>query len=396
MKHASGILILLFILCGCMVLAGCSGIAPALPAAAGAREAQPPAPVSDQLRQLIENEVRAEGIPGIQIGIATPAWTWNGAAGNASEITGEPAEPGMRFLIASVSKTFTSVAIQKLAAEGKLSLEDPIDHWLPPDLVARIPSGHAITVRQLLDHTSGIADYDEDSINLQELENPDLAVPYQAGLEQGLKAGPLYPPGTNYTYSNVNYILLALIADRAAGMPYEEYVTRTIFVPLGMNDTYFPHTNRIPGPHMKAELRDGNGTIRDFSALYIQFDRGAGDIVSTTADLNRFHRALREGRILDSASLAAMERPTPQSGKAGYGLGYSTEVITPPGMTVRGHTGGYPGSFTLWYYVPERDTYLTVNVNYLGSAPEAGKKLTAIRAAVLTEIRNVTPARTLP
>ena len=139
----------------------------------------------------------------------------------------------------------------------------------------------------------------------------------------------------------MNYILLTLIADKAAGVPYEEYVTRTILVPLGMNDTYFPHTSTIPGPHMQAQLRDANGTVRDYTGLYIQFDRGAGDIISTTGDMNRFHRALREGKIISKTSLADMEKGTPQSGKKGYGLGYTTGQVTPPGITVQGHTGGY-------------------------------------------------------
>jgi D-alanyl-D-alanine carboxypeptidase len=335
----------------------------------------------------MDTSIRDAGIPGMQIEVSTPQWTWNSAAGNASPITGEPARPGMRFLIASVSKTFTSVAIQKLAEEGKLSLDDPIDRWLAPDLVAKIPNGPGITVRELLDHTSGIADYDESSINLQEYQDPDMPVPYQVGLEQGLRASPLYPPGTNYTYSNVNYILLTLIADKAAGVPYEDYVTRTIFVPTGMNDTFFQHTNHIPGPHMRATMPDANGTLMDFTDLYILFDRGAGDIVSTTADLNRFHRALREGKLISRASLAAMEKPTQQSGLKGYGLGYATESVTPPGVAVQGHTGGYPGSFTFWYYLPEKDTYITYNLNSLGSSMQ---NLNTIRARILQEVTDGT------
>ncbi len=388
--------IILIALVGIAVVlaAGCVQSAPSSPANADTRINQPPAQVSARLQAFIDNEVQTTGIPGIQIGISTPQWTWNSAAGNASEITGEPAKPGMRFLIASVSKAFTSVAIQKLAEEGKLSLEDKIDLWLPANLVEQIPNGHNITVRQLLDHTSGIADYDESSINEYELQNPDIAVAYQTGLLQGLHDSPLYSPGVNYTYSNVNYILLTFIADKAAGVPYEEYVTRTILVPLGMNDTYFPHTNTIPGPHMQAQIRDANGTVRDYTGLYIQFDRGAGDLISTTGDLNRFHRALREGKIISKASLAGMEKATPQSGKSGYGLGYTTENITTPGIVAQGHTGGYPGSFTFWYYLPETDTYLTYNVNYLGSMQEVIQKMKVVRADVLTYMKNGVPALT--
>lgn len=347
----------------------------------------PPASVSADLQRMSGNAIQGTGIPGMQIGIEAPRWSWNSAAGNASPLTGEPAEPGMRFLIASVSKTFTSVAILKLAEEGKLSIEDPISRWLPADLVAKIPNGDRITIRQLLDHTSGIADYDENAIILAEYQDPDTPVPYQAGIAQGLNASPLYPPGTNYTYSNVNYILLTLIVDKAAKVPYEDYATRAIFVPLGMNDTFFQQTNHIPGSHMRATMPGPDGTAMDFTDLYVQFDRGAGDIISTTADLNRFHRALREGKILSRASLAEMEKPTAQSGRAGYGLGYATEFIAPANLTVQGHTGGYPGSFTFWYYVPEKDTYVTFNLNSAGRSME---NLGVVRTTVLNGVRNGT------
>jgi D-alanyl-D-alanine carboxypeptidase len=390
-KH---LFLIAFVITSVVLAAGCVQSTPSFPVKPDIRMNPPPPQTSARLQTFIDNEIRTTGIPGMQMGIITPQWTWNSAAGNASAITGEPATPGMRFLIASVSKTFTSIAIQKLAEEGKLSLEDKIDLWLPADMVEKIPNSHNITVRQLLDHTSGIADYDESSINEYELQNPDFAVPYQTGLLQGIQDSPLYLPGSGYTYSNVNYILLTIIADKAAGFPYEEYVTRTILVPQGMNDTYFPHTNSIPGPHMKAQLRDANGTVRDYTALYIQFDRGAGDLVSTTGDMNRFHKALREGKIISKVSLAGMEKATPQSGKTGYGLGYTTENITTPGIIVQGHTGGYPGSFTFWYYLPESDTYLTYNVNSVGSMLDVMQKMKIVRADVLNFMKNDLPALT--
>ena len=386
---------ILIILTGIAVIlaAGCIQSAPSAGTGPGAGPARPPAAVSAGFQTFIENEIATLGIPGIQAGIATPEWTGDYAAGKAAEITREPAVPEMRFLIASVSKTFTSVAIQKLAEEKRLSLEDRIDRYLPADLADRVPNGHGITIRQLLDHTSGIADYDETSINEYELQDPDFAVPYQTGLEMGIQGSPLYPPGANYTYSNVNYILLTLIADKAAGVPYEEYVTHTILVPLGLDDTYFPHTNSVPGPHMQAQVRDANGTVRDYTGLYIQFDRGAGDIISTTSDLNRFHRALREGKIISKSSLAGMEKGTPRSGTKGYGLGYSTTTITPPGITVQGHTGGYPGSFTFWYYLPEKDAYVTFNVNYVGPIEDVVQKMKAVQSDVLAYLKNELPAR---
>ncbi len=133
--------------------------------------------------------------PGTLIEISTPGWTWSHAAGNASlSPPAMPATPEMRFIIASVTKTFTSVAVQQLAEDGKLSLDDPpIDRWLPAGVAEAIPESNTITVRHLLDHTSGIADYDENAIVLEEYMNPPDTPPippYQEGMRQGLDAGP--------------------------------------------------------------------------------------------------------------------------------------------------------------------------------------------------------------
>jgi len=362
---------LLVLIAAFLVIAGCTQPAPAAIHAtphpsegAGA----PPAQVSADLQHIIDTGVRNTGIPGLQVGIATPSWTWESAAGNASMITGEPARPGMKFFIASVSKTFTSIAVQKLAEEGKLSLDDPINRWLDPALVQKIPQGSTITIRQLLRHTSGIADYDEETILWQELADPATAVPYETGIGQGINASPLFAPGTGYEYSNVNYLLLTKIVDKAAGMPYEEYVNHTIFLPAGLHNTTFHRTNAIEGPHMTA-AEQINGTTEDFTGIYVVFDRGAGDIVSTTSDLNRFHRALREGKLISTASLADMERSSPQAAQtegnitSGYGLGYGVRHDADTNITLAGHSGSYPGAFTYWYYIPETDAFITVHVN---------------------------------
>ncbi|MCK9630768.1 MAG: beta-lactamase family protein [Methanoregula sp.] len=386
MSDISCILIVLIVIAA-IVSSGCTQPVTPPQQAGGMGPNPPPEETRAALQQIMHAGIHTTGIPGVVMDIATPKWTWNSAAGNASPITCEKAQPGMRFLIASVSKTFTSVAVQKLAEEKKLSLDDPIARWLPADLVEKIPNGRIITVRQLLDHTSGIADYEEDSIIIREYQNPDVPVTYQTAMWQGINASPLYPPGTNFTYSNVNYILLTLIIDNASGVPYENFVTRNIFVPAGMNDTFIQETNHIPGPHMTATQRGGNGMFADLSGLYVQFDRGAGDIVSTTADLNRFHRALREGKLISKSSFAAMEIPSPQSGSMSYGLGYMNGFDAASNVTTQGHSGGYPGSFTFLDYLPEQDTYVAMNMN---SADISTDNLKKIRTALLTYLKNGT------
>lgn len=379
---------------------GCMQNAGPMQEAGDLNRSTPPSAIASDLESIVSTGVRNAGVPGTLIEISTPEWTWNYAAGNASLSPAVPATPEMRFIVASVTKTITSVAIQQLAEDGKLALDDPIDRWLPTDVAEEIPESGMITIRQLLDHTSGIADYDEDAIVLEEYRSPNTPVPYREGMRQSLDAGLLYPPGTNYTYSNVNYILLTLIIDEAAGVPYEDYVTRNILVPAGMNDTFVHRTNHIPGPHMRAQESEADGTIMDFSDLYLQFDRGAGDIVSTTADLNRFHRALRSGELISPASLAAMENTSPQSRKTGEvpglgemsvgcGYGYFTQQNASEGLTLYGHTGGYYGSYTILYYWAEKDTYIAMNSN---SAAKAGTINEEVLATVLRYLKEGTTA----
>ena len=159
--------LILLIVIAAIVSSGCTQPVAPPQQAGGKGQNPPPEETRSALQNIMDSGIHASGIPGAVVEIATPEWTWNSAAGNASPITGETAQPGMRFLIASVSKTFTSVAVQKLAEDKKLSLDDPIERWLPADLVQKIPNGRLITVRELLDHTSGIADYDEISIILR-------------------------------------------------------------------------------------------------------------------------------------------------------------------------------------------------------------------------------------
>ena len=332
----------------------------------------PPGDISAGMQDIVTTGLEKTGVPGVLIEISAPEWIWSYAAGNASVSPQVPAMPDMRFIIASVTKSVTSTAILKLSDEGKLSLDDPIGKWLPAEIAEKIPNSPGITIRQLLDHTSGIADYDEDEIIRIEYPEPDIPVPYQYGMWQGINASPLFEPGSDYEYSNVNYILLTLIIDQAAQTPYEDYITREILVPAGMNKTFIHRTNSIPGPHMGClgeEYVDGE--LPDFSGLYIQFDRGAGDIVSTTSDMNRFHLLLEDGKIIRPESLQEMKTIN----KEGYGLGYGQIINSSMNLTLWGHTGGYPGSYTMWYYWEEEDTALTINLNSMGDLGAANQEI---------------------
>jgi len=337
----------------------------------------PPPSVDARLQKIVSEGVTKAGIPGAVVGIVTPDWRWSHAAGYASLSPEIPAEPGMHFFIASVTKPFVAVSILQLAEERKLTLDDPVSSYLPVEIAEAIAKSDKITIRQLLDHTSGIADYDERSLILEEYENPGHIVSYEQGMWDAIHAGPLYDPGMGYTYSNVNYILLTLIIDRTSSTSYEEYVKDHIFTPVGMKNTTVHRTNRLPDPYMHAIEVDDDGSIMDFSTLHKHYDRGSGDIVSTAADLNAFHTALISGDLINSSSIALMKTTSPQSersinmgalgsGKQSYGPGYEyiiTSLNEPGELTLYGHTGGYAGASTFWYYLEAEDTYLVLHAN---------------------------------
>jgi len=275
-----------------------------------------------------------------------------------------PARPGMLFRVASISKIFTAAALCRLSESGRVRLDDPAEKWLPEGSLSRIKGHREITVRLLLNHRSGIDDYDERAILALQRAQPASPVEVGFAISQGLDKGPLYAPDGGYTYSNVNYLLLSLVIDSASGTSYERCMRDTIIDPLGLTNTYTPtdpSAAALPEPFMGCLCVENNEPA-DYSATYKMYDRGAGDIISTVQDLNAFHEALRECRIIDRTSLAQME-DFHSASTHGYGLGYMRRRDDASGVTLVGHEGAYPGSWTRLYYWVEADTYIAANVN---------------------------------
>jgi len=229
----------------------------------------------------------------------------------------------------------------------------------------------------LLVHRSGITDNDLGALMSAQLSSPDIPITTRDALLQGLSKGSLFAPGKGWSYSNAAYLLLSLIIDRNSGMTYEEYIRRKIIVPLDLKDTIMPTDpplKTIPGDHMWCVYRSGTGASwNDNIDMYYLWNRGAGDIISTVANLNTFHRALREGHILKPEMFRKMCRfekiplssPNPliKDLDSRYGLGYASVQSKSLNTTLEGHVGGYSGSMTAMLYWKEGDTYLAFNTN---------------------------------
>ncbi|MFD4661085.1 serine hydrolase domain-containing protein [Kitasatospora sp. NPDC058444] len=275
---------------------------------------------------------------------------WKGAAGVADLATGAPADPDGRFRIGSVTKTFVATVVLQLVAEHRLGLDDSVESRLP----GVVPNGTAITVRQLLNHTSGIHDYTED---------PAFDASDEATLRQWLAGGrwtsyrpqqlvdiankypPYFAPGQGWHYSNTNYVLVSMIIERLTGRSWAQEVNGRIIRPLGLTGTSMPIDSPfIPGAHAHGYYKLPTGPA-DVTLLNPSMASASGAGISTTADLTRFISALLGGQLLGPAELAEMKRTSGPGEATGYGLGL--QRMTTPCGEFWGHDGGIPGYNTL-------------------------------------------------
>lgn len=332
------------LLAGAMLVAGLT--APADATTSGAID-------TASLRPLLD-AVHTAGMPGIYTQVRDGRTTWAAASGVADVRTNRPVRPYMEHRVGSVSKAFTSVALIQQVQAGKLGLDDPIGRYLP-DLVPG-DRGQAITVRMLLNHTSGIGDYVASAFpSLAERSGADIARyrfrtvdPAQLA-RWGLAAPPTGAPGATWSYSNTNYVLAGLILQKVTGVPAERYITRNVIRRAGLRHTYFPTSPYIWAPHSRAyeNLYGYIDPPKDFSTYNMSWASTAGALVSTMADLETFYRALLTGKLVDRAGLAEMEKTVPEGdGSTGqYGLG--TYKVTLPCGDFWGHDGAVFGMGTL-------------------------------------------------
>lgn len=282
---------------------------------------------------------------------------WTGASGLADVDTGRPVAPGMRHRVGSISKTFTAVAVLQQVERGRIRLDASVGEYLP-DLV-KGERGRDVTVRMLLNHTSGIGDYVLGAF-------PSLANNSTASLDEerfrsirpeelvrlGLSAPATGRPGEQPgSYSNTNYVIAGLLLEKVTGQDAGTYITRNVIDRAGLRHTSYPRTPYIKGSHSRM-YESFYGLIdppRDYSVYDMSWATTAGAIVSTTDDLNRFYRALLTGGLIGPAALDEMLRTVPVTAGAAsidYGLGiYSLDL---PGCgRFWGHDGAVFGAGTV-------------------------------------------------
>jgi D-alanyl-D-alanine carboxypeptidase len=296
-----------------------------------------------QLQEDLDALVAA-GVPGAILVIRDGNRTVSLASGlgNVGEQT--PMRPGDRFRIASHTKTYVATVVLQLVSEGKLRLEDTVEQWLP----GLVPNGDEITIRQLLNHTSGLFDYENDPRVFEPYINGDLA--YHWGplelVRIAVSHEPLFEPGAAQSYSNTGYILAGLIIKAATENTLRGELSRRIFQPLHLRATSFPTRPGIAGRHAHGYIILGEPPAIDLTGIS-PFVWAAGAIISTGADDLSFYRALLSGRLLRAGLLREMKETVPVEGAppgAGYGLGL-TRAGTPCGIAW-GHNGAFGGFYS--------------------------------------------------
>ncbi|GAB3149714.1 serine hydrolase domain-containing protein [Micromonospora sonneratiae] len=322
---------------------------------AGSKNGLPGAELQAGLTGLVSTGSASAALLRVQDGWAG----WSGAAGVTDLVSGRPARADGYFRIGSATKTFVATVIVQLVDEGRLSLDDPIARHLP----GTVPNGEAITVRQILNHTSGLYDYaHEAGYSTNRWRGAERFRTYQPSelLAVAFAHEPYFGPGESWRYSNTNYIVAGLLIERLTGRSYGSEIQRRILRPLGLWQTSVPGTDpRLPEPHAHGyTLVDGQYV--DATQMNPSLDWAAGEMISTTADLNRFFAALLGGRLTSVAGLAAM-RDTVETGTIfRYGLGLQRFDL-PCGVSVYGHGGELLGYLT---YAMASDAGRQITLSY--------------------------------
>ena len=322
----------------------------------------------DAPRSLLDAVV-ASGSPGALVLVEDGSHRAEAASGLAVLNGSVPLRADDRFRAGSITKTLVAVIVLELVAEHRLRLGDTVERWLP----GVVPDGGHITLRELLAHTSGLADYAGDPGFLRRIASePRRRWAPSELIRVAVAAGRVAPPGQRFVYASTNYVLLGLVIERATRTTLERQLRRRIIVPLALRDTSFTPGVRIPGRHAGGYAPSAHDGIvgsltsaHDRSGASASWAWAAGALVSTAQDLSRFFGALLQGRLLPPRLLVLMRPPR----GARYGLGLAA-FPTPCGIA-SGHTGNLLGTVSAAWSSPDGRHRVVAMTNSYPLSPAA-------------------------
>jgi D-alanyl-D-alanine carboxypeptidase len=336
--------------------------------------ANPAGSDATNLQQDVDALVAA-GAPGAILLVRDGTKTTHLVSGVADLATKRKIAQGDHYRIASLTKTYVATVVLQLVAEGKLRLSDSVERWLP----GVVPNGNKITIRMLLNHTSGLYDHERD---------PEVLAPYLSGdlgyywsptrlVKLATSRPPMFAPGATKlsVYSSTNYVVLGLVVSAVSGRSIGAELRQRIFRPLHLAQTTYPtRKTQLPNPYAHGYLILEQPTLSDLSAFSPSLSGAAGAIVSTVGDVAAFYRALLSGRLLKPAQLDAMKTTLPEAkGDLVQRMGYGLIRFSTPCGAAWGHSGSFPGYWThAWASANgQRQAVLMVNIDPMSVTPEA-------------------------
>lgn len=322
-------------------------------------------PVDSILKKYTSN-----GIPGASVAVYSEqeGW-WAGSAGYARVENQTLMTPKHLQYLQSIAKTYMAVAILKLYEEGKIELDAPMTKYLPSKHAKYIKGADDITIRMLLNHTSGVPEYSiHPAFVSYVLLHPTQVFNVEDALKYLADEDVQFVPGSKHRYTNTNYLLLAMIADAIVG-DHADYIDKVIFQPLGLTNTFY---RKSPGylkyPNLVDSYWDVLNTgkpanITPLQKANVATLKGDDGIVCTTADAIKFLKGLVEGKLLKQSTLNLMKQwVKDDSGNPIYGLGLAHYEAG--GLKGYGHSGGGIGAGCILIYVPEKKVYIFMATNF--------------------------------
>ncbi len=344
-------------------------------------QAAPPSPRPAVVQQELDRLVGDDTFPGALAAVKDDRGRVRDyTAGVGDLATRQPVPSNGRIRIASNTKTFTAVVMLQLAGEGRVDLDAPVETYLPGLVRGEGIDGRNITVRQLLNHTSGLPDYarvtvaDFTATRYRQWEPVEL-------LRAGLTQPALFPPGSRHAYTNTNYLLAGMIIEQITGRTVEREITSRIIRPLRLRDTYWPARGEVTirGAHPRGYfVEQPGGPLMDATDQNVSAAWAAGALVSTPRDLLTFFTALLRGKLLTRDLLRQMQTTVPAEPNVrgtheGYGLGLETFTLT-CGGTAWTHGGNERGYLTR-QAVTAKGRGVTLAVTALPQSLESAKQV---------------------
>jgi D-alanyl-D-alanine carboxypeptidase len=308
--------------------------------------------VAAQIDALVARYLQRTYVPGVSVAVIrggrdTLVFRGYGVANLEHHV---PATAETVYPVSSITKQFTAAAVMQLAEQKRLALDDSVGQYLP----GLPPAWRRVRIRQLLNHTSGVPDR---PVLLREELPPDSVVARAAGDPFA------FAPGTRWSYSNVGYLVLGLIIEKASGESYPGYLQARIFQPLGLKSTRTCDPERVVEHRAAGYVQRDTGVVNaPYTGMAALF--AAGGLCTTVGDLAAWNHALAQGRVVGPASWARMT--TPEGAARAHGYGYGLSVAPFEGHRLVGHGGELAGFKGASVYLPDDSLSVTVLTN-LGS-----------------------------